>query len=230
MQLYQNNWAAQLTALATASATQLEVTPANAAAVAAIAPGDYMLLTLSERDGAGQEIAWEVVKITAVDASTGVLTLDPAGRGLEGTAARIWASGTQISARLTAGTMARLDLPRSLPLTIAASAEGEALAAGAAAITMRLGCALQLLEVRAALAVEQTSGALVTVDINVAGASILSTPLTLDNGSRTSVGAATPAVIGTALLADDAELTIDIDQVGDGTAKGLKITLIGYPL
>ncbi len=26
----------------------------------------------------------------------------------------------------------------------------------------------------------------------------------------------------------DAEMTIDIDTVGDGTAKGLKVTLIGY--
>jgi hypothetical protein len=28
-------------------------------------------------------------------------------------------------------------------------------------------------------------------------------------------------------LADDAEITIDIDQIGNGTATGLKITLIG---
>ena len=28
------------------------------------------------------------------------------------------------------------------------------------------------------------------------------------------------------VTADDAEITIDIDQVGDGTAKGLKVTLI----
>ena len=28
-------------------------------------------------------------------------------------------------------------------------------------------------------------------------------------------------------ILSDAEMTIDIDQVGDGTAKGLKVTLIG---
>ena len=28
-------------------------------------------------------------------------------------------------------------------------------------------------------------------------------------------------------FADDAEITIDIDQIGDGTAKGLKVMLIG---
>ena len=39
--------------------------------------------------------------------------------------------------------------------------------------------------------------------------------------------AATAAVISDSALADDAEVTIDIDQVGNGTAKGLKVTLIG---
>jgi hypothetical protein len=51
--------------------------------------------------------------------------------------------------------------------------------------------------------------------------------LTIDNTEKTSKTAATPAVISDTALADDAEITIDIDQVGDGTAKGLKITLIG---
>jgi hypothetical protein len=34
-------------------------------------------------------------------------------------------------------------------------------------------------------------------------------------------------VISDTALADDAEITIDIDQIGDGTAKGLKVMLIG---
>ena len=44
---------------------------------------------------------------------------------------------------------------------------------------------------------------------------------------KTSTTAATAPVISDGNLADDAEITIDIDQVGDGTAKGLKLTLIG---
>jgi hypothetical protein len=28
-------------------------------------------------------------------------------------------------------------------------------------------------------------------------------------------------------LADNAEITIDVDQIGDNTAKGLKVTIIG---
>jgi hypothetical protein len=51
--------------------------------------------------------------------------------------------------------------------------------------------------------------------------------LTIDNTEKTSVTAATAATITTSALTDDAEITIDIDQIGNGTATGLKITLIG---
>jgi hypothetical protein len=86
---------------------------------------------------------------------------------------------------------------------------------------------MTLTSVRASLTTAQASGSIFTVDINESGASILSTKLTIDNTEKTSVTAATPAVISDTALADDAEITIDIDQIGNGTATGLKITLIG---
>ena len=87
--------------------------------------------------------------------------------------------------------------------------------------------AMTLTEVRANLNTAQTSGSVFTVDINENGSSILSTKLTIDNTEKTSTTAATAPVISDGNLADDAEITIDIDQVGNGTAKGLKLTLIG---
>ena len=52
---------------------------------------------------------------------------------------------------------------------------------------------------------------------------------TIDAGEKTSVTAATPAVISDATLADDAEITVDIDTVGSTTAgKGLKLVMLGY--
>ena len=110
---------------------------------------------------------------------------------------------------------------------LAASDETTALTTGTAKVTFRMPFAMTLTGVRASLTTAQTSGAIFTVDINEAGVSVLSTKLTIDNGEKTSVTAATPAVISDSALADDAEITIDIDQIGDGTAKGLKITLIG---
>jgi hypothetical protein len=66
------------------------------------------------------------------------------------------------------------------------------------------------------------------VDVNEGGVSVFSTNPRIDAGSKTSVGSATPAVISDAALADDAEITVDVDQVGSTIAgKGLKVWLIG---
>ena len=112
-------------------------------------------------------------------------------------------------------------------IQLAASDETTAITVGTSKITFRMPFAMTVTEVRASLSTAQTSGAIFTVDINEAGASILSTKLTIDNTEKTSVTAATPPVISDTALADDAEMTIDVDQTGDGTAKGLKITIKG---
>jgi len=112
-------------------------------------------------------------------------------------------------------------------ILVAASDETTALATGTAKVTFRMPYAFTLTSVRASLTTAQSSGSIFTVDINEGGTSILSTKLTIDNTEKTSTTAATAAVISDTALADDAEITIDIDQIGDGTAKGLKITLIG---
>lgn len=114
-------------------------------------------------------------------------------------------------------------------IIIACSDETTALTAGAGKVTFRMPYAFTLTSVRASLGTAQASGNILTVDINEAGVSILSAKLTIDNGEKTSTTAATAAVVSDATLADDAEITIDIDQIGDGTAKGLKVTLIGVP-
>jgi len=70
------------------------------------------------------------------------------------------------------------------------------------------------------------AGSALIVDINEGGTSVLSTQLSVDDGEKTSATAATPAVISDSALANDAEITIDIDQVGSGTAgAGLKVNL-----
>jgi hypothetical protein len=73
------------------------------------------------------------------------------------------------------------------------------------------------------------TGSVITVDINETGTTILSTKLTIDATEKTSTTAATAAVISDTALADDAEITIDIDTVDSGgVGAGLKIYLIGY--
>jgi hypothetical protein len=119
------------------------------------------------------------------------------------------------------------DTRQAVEIQLAASDETTALTTGTAKVTFRMPHAMTLTAVRASLTTAQASGSIFTVDINESGTSILSTKLTIDNTEKTSVTAATPAVISDSSLADDAEITVDIDQIGNGTATGLKITLIG---
>ncbi len=113
-------------------------------------------------------------------------------------------------------------------IIIAASDETTPLTTGNGKVTFRMPYAFTLTAIRASLTTAQASGSILTVDVNEGGASILSTKLTLDNTEKTSTTAATAPVMSDTALADDAEITIDIDQIGDGTAKGLKIILIGH--
>ena len=95
-------------------------------------------------------------------------------------------------------------------------------------VTWRMPYAFTITEVRASLTTAGTGGTLVTVDINEAGTTILSTKITIDASETTSTTAATPAVISDTDLADDAQMTIDIDSVGStNTGRGLKVEIIG---
>lgn len=130
------------------------------------------------------------------------------------------------------GAIARLALLGALnvgeTLVVAASDETSDLTVGVAKTTFRAPWAMTLTGVRANV---QTApvGAVLQVDINVNGASIFSTPLTIDAGEKTSVTAAVAAILSATTIPDDAEVTVDIDTVGSTTAgKGLKVSLVGY--
>ena len=117
----------------------------------------------------------------------------------------------------------------SVCIPIGCSDEITALTTGANNVVFRMPYAMVLTGVRASLTTAQGSGSIFTVDINESGTSILSTKLTIDNTEKSSTTAATPAVISDANLANDAEISIDIDQIGNGSAKGLKVYLLGMP-
>jgi len=110
-------------------------------------------------------------------------------------------------------------------IAVAVSDEETALTTGNAKVTFRMPFAMTLTAVRASLTTASTSG-LPTFDINEGGSTILSTKITIDANEKTSTTAATAAVISDTALADDAEITIDIDTAGTG-AKGAKVYLIG---
>lgn len=138
-------------------------------------------------------------------------------------------SDTTEAATGTTKPMALSDIAKVMPfeMMIDVGDEVTPITTGTAKKTFRMPRGVTLSAVRASLTTAQGSGSILTVDINEAGVSILSTKLTIDNTEKTSTTAATPAVISDTALADDAEMTIDIDQVGTPGAAGLKVTLIG---
>lgn len=108
---------------------------------------------------------------------------------------------------------------------VALSDEVTTITTGNAKVTVRAPYAFTLTAVRASLTTVSSSG-LVTVNIKETGTTVLSTKLTIDASELTSTTAATAAVISDSAIADDAELTFDIDTAGTG-AKGLKVWLYG---
>lgn len=116
--------------------------------------------------------------------------------------------------------------PKEVCLSIACSDESTALTTGTGKVTFHMPYPMTLTEVIGELSTPQTSGSIFTADLNEAGTSVLSTKITIDNTEETSL-TATPPVISDSALAKGAKMTVDFDQVGDGTAKGFKIHLIG---
>ncbi|WP_165676573.1 hypothetical protein [Metapseudomonas otitidis] len=101
--LFVNNWSATLQAELSAGSASMVVETERAALLTGMTGGDYYLLTLVGTDANGTENAWEIVKATANAA--GVLTIT---RAQEGTPARLWPAGTEVSLRATAGLFAQL--------------------------------------------------------------------------------------------------------------------------
>jgi hypothetical protein len=115
-------------------------------------------------------------------------------------------------------------------IAIACGDETTAATAATAVVTFHMPYAFTLTGVKAGVTTAPV-GSTMLIDINEAGSTILTTKLMIDASEKTSATAATAAVIGGAgpALADNALMTIDVDQIGSSTAgAGLKVYLIGY--
>jgi hypothetical protein len=103
--------------------------------------------------------------------------------------------------------------------------ESTALTTGANKVRFRMPFAATLLAVRANVNTAPTGSTLV-VDINEAGTSVLGTKLSIDATESSSTTAASSATITDSSLADNAEISVDIDQIGSTVAgAGLKVSL-----
>ena len=135
-------------------------------------------------------------------------------------------TGTQTASTISDfNSAAKTALPAVLGF--ACSDETTALTVGTAKITFRMPFAMTLTAVRASVITAPTGSTLI-VDINESGTSVLGTKLSIDASEKTTTTAASAATITDSSIADDAEMTIDIDQIGSTVAgAGLKVWIIG---
>lgn len=113
-------------------------------------------------------------------------------------------------------------------ILLACSDETTDLTTGTGKATFRMPFAMTVTGVSASVTTAPV-GSTIICDINESGSTILSTKLSIDASEKTSTTAASAAVISDTALASDAEITIDIDQIGSSTAgTGLKVKIEGY--
>lgn len=181
--------------------------------------GTNVLASTPPGGSVATDAIWDAVGDLAVGSGA-----NTAARLAKGTALQI----LRVNAGATALEWATPSTAASQCIPIACSDETTALTTGTAKVTFRMPYAFTLTAVRASVTTAPTGGTLLTVDINEAGTTILSTKLTFDASEKTTTTATTAAVISDTALADDAEITIDIDAVGSTVAgAGLKVYLIG---
>lgn len=131
-----------------------------------------------------------------------------------------------VSQDTTLNRQASTGLP--VEFCIVASDETTALTAAAGKVTFRAPYAFTVTALRCSVNTAPT-GATILVDVNESGTTIISTKLMIDATEKTSTTATTPYVISDSAIADDAEISIDIDQIGSTIAgAGLKVWILGY--
>ena len=209
---------------------------------------DRLLRQIQERGSGGTETIAGLLQIaTIAETNTGTVREKAVSPyGLEGSALQIKVDGIeslatadQTAAEIRALVEAAVDSHVFTNadhtklgilggvVTIAISDELTELTTGPGKATFRMPFAMTVTEVRASVTAAPT-GAVLTFDINEGGSTILSTKLTIDATEKTSTTAAAAAVISGSALADDAEISIDIDTIGSSIpGAGAKITLIG---
>ena len=207
-----------LDSISIGSGLQLSAGVLSATGGGALTDGDKGDITVS-----GGGATWTIDSAAVTGAKTNFAGRAGDATRLLGAQSNGTTDTVQVGAGLTLSGGVLRSKSDTLAMIIAASDETTALTEGTAKVTFRAPFAMTITGLRANVNTASTSG-IPTIDINETNVSIFSTRITIDVNEKTSVTAATAAVISDSAIADDAEMTIDIDTAGTGT-KGLKITI-----
>jgi len=158
-----------------------------------------------------------------VDADIKTLVL-PASTTISAFGATLVDDANAAAALTTLGAVNAAVFPSEI--IVAGSDEVTAIVTATGVTQFRMPYAMTGTEIRASVGSACSSGTF-TVDVNIGGATVLSTKVTIDAGEKTSETAVTAPVLSDTAWANDEIVTVDVDNQGDGTATGLKVTLIG---
>jgi hypothetical protein len=177
----------------------------------------------------------EKTKLAGIETSADVTDAANVGSSINGASAKsslvdadkVGIIDSEASNVLKTATIAQLRKMGFECMAIVCSNLTDDIVSGTGKMSFRMPYAFTLSSVRASMG-EGPTGSSAVFDINESGTSVLSTKLSIDSGEKTSTTAASAAVISDTGLADDAEITVDFDQVGASTAgKFVTIYLIG---
>ncbi len=171
-----------------------------------------------------------IMVMGAVDSTTTAGTLDPAAFTVSGaTPSEEWVAYTMTFWRENGLNTSRKEI------IVAASDETTALTTGTGKVTFRApeNMFLSSSHLPRASVTTAPTGATLVVDINAGSFStpntvstIFSTTISIDISEFTSTTAAIPCVLSTTFIPDDAQIRVDITQIGSTVAgAGLKVTL-----
>ena len=171
-----------------------------------------------------------IMVMGAVDSTTTTGTLDPAAFTVSGaTPSEEWVAYTMTFWRENGLNTSRKEI------IVAASDETTALTTGTGKVTFRApeNMFLSSSHLPRASVTTAPTGATLVVDIDAGSFStpntvstIFSTTISIDISEFTSTTAATPCVLSTTFIPDDAQIRVDITQIGSTVAgAGLKVTL-----
>jgi len=200
---------------------------AGTGAIEEISVGSGLTLsagTLTTTGGGGGNVTIGTSAADVLSAAAGEITADDAGEDK----LVFWDDSASKLTYLTLGDGVAIDGTTIYAqdwFVIAVSDETTNLTTGTNKVYFRMPYAATLLAVKATVNTAPTGSTLIC-DINENGTSVLGTKLSIDVSEKTSDTAASAATITDSALANDAEITIDIDQVGSTVAGlGLKVYL-----
>ena len=158
----------------------------------------------------------------AYNSGTGVITIPGTSDHVTEGTTNLFFSNTRANGTISANVQHSMQQH----MVVALSGSTDNVFASANVLVLRAPVPMTLYQLPRISVLEAPTGDTIEVGIQVNNTDILSTNLTIDANETTSTTAATPAVLSSTTIADDAEIMFDVNKVGSTLpGKALKLTL-----